>query len=102
MLSPFVVSLCLLAVMAGIILLFHMRPSPPQHLYAVFDTNEDPETFEQEVRRGIACAAEMNAVPVILLSADHPTELDQMLRLLAKEFPLPVLNAERFTVPYHF
>lgn len=100
--SPFVISLCLLAVMVGIVLLFHMRPSPPHHLYAVFDTNENPETFEQEVRRGVACATEMNAVPVILLSADHSAELDEILRLLAKEFPLPVLNAERFTVPYHF
>ncbi len=94
--SPFVISLLLLAVMAGILLLFLLRPTPPDNLYAVFDTSEDPALFEHQVRAGIAYAAEMSAVPVLLLSQNHPTELDEMLRIIQRETPLPVLDAELF------
>lgn len=94
--SPFIISLLLLAVMAGIVLLFLLRPTPPGHLYAVFDTSEDPALFEHQVRSGIACAAEMNAVPVLLLHPDHPAELDEMLRIIQKETPLSVLDSEIF------
>lgn len=97
--SPLIVTLCLLAVLAGVLLLFQIRPSPPGNLYAVFDTHEEPETFEQEVRRGLACAAELNASPVLLLSANHPTELDEILRLLSREFPISILTPEHFPIP---
>ena len=94
--SPFIISLLLLAVMAGIVLLFLLRPTPPNNLYAVFDTTEDPALFEHQVRSGIACAAEMNAIPVLLLSTDHPAELDDMLRIIQRETPVSVLNSELF------
>ncbi len=94
--SPFVVSLLLLAVMAGIVLLFLLRPTPPNNLFAVFDTSEDPALFEHQVRSGIAYAAEMNAIPVLLLSRNHPEELDEMLRIIQKEVPLSVLDSEIF------
>jgi len=94
--SPFVISLLLLAVMAGIVFLFLLRPTPPENLYAVFDTSEDPALFEHQVRSGIACAAEMNAVPVLLLSANHPSELDEILNIIQKETPLSVLDTELF------
>ncbi len=94
--SPFVISLLLLAVMAGIVILFLLRPTPPDNLYAVFDTCEDPALFEHQVRSGISYASEMNAVPVLLLSQNHPEELDEMLRIIQKEVPLSVLDAEMF------
>ncbi len=94
--SPFIVSLLLLAVMAGIVLLFLYRPVPSNNLYAVFDTSEDPALFEHEIRLGISCAVEMNAVPVLLLSPQHPAELDDILALIQKETPLSVLDAEIF------
>lgn len=92
--SPFVISLLLLAVMAGMVFLFLLRPTPPCNLYALFDTSEDPALFEHQVRSGIACATEMNAVPILLLSQNHPPELDEMLRMIQKELPLSVVDSE--------
>lgn len=94
--SPFIVSLLLLAIMAGIVLLFLYRPVPPNNLYAVFDTSEDPALFEHEIRLGIACAMEMNAIPVLLLNPAHSSELDDILALIQKETPLSVLDSVLF------
>lgn len=94
--SPFIVSLLLLTVMAGIMILFFLRPEPPNHLYAVFDTSEDPALFEHQFRSGIACAAEINAIPVLLLTPEHPAELDEMLQLLRKETDFLVLDSSVF------
>lgn len=94
--SPVIVSLLLLMVLAGILLLFLLRPTPPNNLYAVFDTSEDPALFEHQVRSGISCAMELNAIPVLLLSPEHSQELDDILRLIQKEVPLSVISTEVF------